>query len=126
MKVVVGNNDLGRPEVPEQRHAGLLHRFDLDVNPLATGAHGGSENRRLIGQRPLKHAARRRHSARGNGLGRMQAQEHLVKLRFQLRKVLEVIQAQLIADGHTRHADGKSLHRAQRGSCQTNKNARRV
>ena len=123
---MVGNNDLGRPEFLEQRHAALLHRFDLDVNPLATRAHGGRENGRLIGQRPLQHASRRRHSARGNGLGKMQAHEHLVKLRFQLRKVLEVIEAQLVADGHAGHADGKSLHRAQRGRCQTNKDARRV
>ena len=126
LKVVVGNNDLGRPEFPEQRHAALLHRFDLDVNPLATRAHGGGENRRLVGQCPLHHASRRRHSARGNGLGKMQAHEHLVKLRFKLRKVLEVIEAQLVAHRPAGNMDSKRLHRAQGGRGQSHKDAWRA
>ena len=53
LKVVVGNNDLGRSKFLEQRHATLLHRFDLDVNPLAARSHRGGKNRRLVGQRSL-------------------------------------------------------------------------
>ena len=39
-------------------HAALLHRFDLDVNPLATRAHGSTEYGGLVGQGSLQHSAR--------------------------------------------------------------------
>ena len=126
LKVVVGNNNLGRAEFPEQGNATLLHRFDLDVNPLAPGSHSGGENRRLVGQCPRHHASSRRHSARGNGLGKMQAHEHLVKLRFKLRKVLEVIEPQLVAHRPAGNMDSKRLHRAQGGRGQSHKDAWRA
>jgi hypothetical protein len=55
----------------------------------------------------------------------MQADEHLTELRFELGEVLEVIQTQLVADGHPRHAYGKSLHGAQGRRGETDKDVRR-
>ena len=64
--------------------------LDLNVNPLAAGADSSGKNRRLVRHAPLQHPSCGRRPASGNRLRKMQAREHLAKLRLKLRKVPEV------------------------------------
>jgi len=56
----------------------------------------------------------------------MQAHEHLVKLRFEIGKILKVIEAQFVAYWNPGDTYGQSLHGAQGGRGQTNVDARRA
>ncbi len=78
-EVVVGNDELGGPELPEQRRSALLDRFDLEVNPRASGTHRGRKDGHLIGERAPQHAACARQPTRGDSLRGMQAHEHLIE-----------------------------------------------
>jgi hypothetical protein len=57
VEVVVGNDELGGAELPEQRRTALLERFDLEVDPRAPGTHRRRKDGHLIGERAPQHAA---------------------------------------------------------------------
>ena len=73
----------------------------------------------MVGHRASHHPSRPLGTTGGDDVGKVQAGEHLVKLRLQLGEVLQVIEAQFVAHRDARDARRQCLHGAQGGRRQT-------
>jgi hypothetical protein len=88
----MGDNHLRGGKPPQESDPGAVHRLDLHIDPLAAGPNGRLKQRRLPVNPTLELPTCFYSPAGGNGVWRMQAEEHLVKLVLEVLEILQVVQ----------------------------------